>query len=509
MSDSEEAKTQLLLSIPFFKDLEESSLKSIAGTMTVINFEKGHVIIKEGELSEELYLISEGEADVRKSDKAHSHDIRLLTLRRGDFIGLGTLLEKTPHSATVTASSLISGYKITFEAFNQLLTTLPGVGVLLAKYLTKELRVFRMRLASAYELTNQEDPEGFSVIKMVVYDFKMYEKKYFDAAISQINEEIKDEKIKIVAKFFEVKLNIDTVPLSQGAKIACIFVNDNADAAVIEKFHELGVSMIALRCAGFNNVDLQKCQELKISVARVPAYSPYAVAEHCVALLMTLNRKIHQAYNRVKTGNFSLGSLVGIDVHGRTVGVIGTGKIGACFVRIMKGFGANVLCYDVYRNAEVEKMANVKYTDTVEELLKSSEIVSIHVPLTAENKHMICKDTIAMMPKGSIIINTSRGALINTTDLIAALKSGHVGGAGLDVYEGESEYFFEDKSAEVIKDDTLARLMMFNNVIVTSHQAFLTGEALSAIANVTLANVKEFTSGKKVMKELTNSVNLN
>ncbi|KAI8811938.1 hypothetical protein BJ742DRAFT_674475 [Cladochytrium replicatum] len=342
---------------------------------------------------------------------------------------------------------------------------------------------------------------------MVVFDFKSYEQKYFDEAIAHFNES-GDVKVRLEAKYYPLKLNEDTLYLANGAKIVCIFVNDTASSSVLTQLSEIGVKMLALRCAGFNQVDLKAASALNISVARVPAYSPYAVAEHCVALLQTLNRKTHLAYNRVKSGNFSLSNLVGVDIHGRTIGVLGTGKIGYCFIQIMLGFGCKVLAYDVYRNKELEQTSNVRYVDTVDELLSNSSIISIHCPLTPETRHMINKEAIEKMPKGVIIVNTSRGALINTPDLIWGLKSGHIGGAGLDVYEYESDYFFEDKSAEVISDDTLARLLTFGNVLVTSHQAFLTEEALRAIANVTVGNVHEFLVGGKSMKSLTNTVNL-
>jgi D-lactate dehydrogenase len=296
------------------------------------------------------------------------------------------------------------------------------------------------------------------------------------------------------------------VNLAAGAKIICIFVNDIAnDAQIISQLSSLEVSMIALRCAGFNNVDLKACDALGMSVARVPAYSPFSVAEHAVALLLAINRKIHTAFARNKTGNFALSGLVGFDLHGKTVGVVGTGKIGVCFIKIMLGFGCNVLAYDVYPSEEVATMKGVKYVP-LSELLPQSDVISIHCPLLPSTQHIINSDTISQMKKGVILINTSRGGLIKTVDLIKGLKSGQIGGAGLDVYEDEREYFFEDRSQEVMKDDVLARLMTFNNVLITAHQAFLTEEALSAIARTTAGNIQEFMQGKK-MKKLTNSVN--
>ncbi|KAI8805067.1 putative D-lactate dehydrogenase [Cladochytrium replicatum] len=341
---------------------------------------------------------------------------------------------------------------------------------------------------------------------MVLYDHKPYERHFFEAALQALNRESGSKK-PVRVKYIDAKLSLDTVHYANGAKIVCIFVNDNAGSEVLRELRVKNVEMVALRCAGFNNCDLSACKDFGISTARVPAYSPYAVAEHCAALLLVINRKIHLAYNRVRTGNFSLNHLVGFDIHGKTVGVIGTGKIGCCFIQIMLGFGCNIVCYDMHPNPELVANPNVRYVENMDDLLRASNILSIHCPLLA-NKHMINKDSIALMPKGAIIINTSRGGLIKTVDLIDALKTGHIGGAGLDVYEDEQTYFFEDKSGELLCDDILARLLSFQNVVVTSHQAFLTEEALTAIADVTMQNVKEFLFEGKKMKALSNTVNI-
>jgi D-lactate dehydrogenase len=254
--------------------------------------------------------------------------------------------------------------------------------------------------------------------------------------------------------------------------------------------------MIALRCAGFNNVDLAACERHGLSVTRVPAYSPYAVAEHAVALMMTLNRRLHRANNRVREGNFSLSGLVGFDMHAKTAGVIGTGKIGKCLIHILAGFGCRILAHDMYPDAQLVERSGVRYVP-LDELLAESDVISLHAPLTRETRHMIGAEAIAKMKRGVMLINTSRGALIDTPALLEGLKSGQIGNAGLDVYEEESEYFFEDLSDRVITDDVLARLMTFNNVIVTSHQAFLTQEALNNIADITLENIREYELGKR------------
>ncbi len=258
--------------------------------------------------------------------------------------------------------------------------------------------------------------------------------------------------------------------------------------------------MIALRCAGYNNVDLAKAQELGIHVARVPAYSPYAVAEHAAGLILTLNRKYHKAYNRVREGNFSIEGLLGFDLHGKTVGVIGTGKIGQLFAKIMHGFGCQILAYDVHPAEECAKLG-AKYVP-LDELFAKSDIISLHCPLLPATKHLIDEEAIAKMKPGAMLINTSRGALINTKAAIEGLKTGQIGYLGIDVYEEEADLFFENKSETVIQDDVFARLMTFPNVLVTGHQAFFTENALQAIAEVTVENLGEFFAGKPLMREV-------
>ncbi|KAJ3119144.1 hypothetical protein HK098_005748 [Nowakowskiella sp. JEL0407] len=525
-------------------------INAMAAVIDEVSVKKRHAIIREGATDQFLYIIAKGEAAVFKgatpknesaseeedgfssSVSQSEHEVKLLTLRRGDFLGLGNMLEGKPHSATVVGESEVTTiYRISHADMYKLFNQYPAMALSICRYMTEELRTFRTKLADLADAHDAATNERLGVVRMTVYDSKEYERTVFDNAIERFNAELQAIKHKDpnapIAKFevqyFPVKLTMQTAALAAGSKIVCIFVNDNANGEVVAKLSSMGVQMVALRCAGFNQLDLKACQALNISAARVPAYSPYAVAEHCVALLQTLNRHVHIAYNRVKTGNFSLSNLVGKDLHGKTVGVIGTGKIGLCFVKIMVGFGCNILCYDVYRNKELEAiiigndaaikagakdMPTIRYVDDLDELYTKSQVISIHCPLMPTTKHMINKETIAKMPRGVILINTSRGGLINTVDLIGGLKTGQIGGAGLDVYEDESDYFFQDKSADIISDDVLARLMTFNNVLITSHQAFLTEEALRAIADTTIFNVKEFVLEQKVLKELTNTVNL-
>ncbi len=316
-------------------------------------------------------------------------------------------------------------------------------------------------------------------MKYAFFDAKPYDKPSFDAH---------GEAAGINFKYYESKLDTDTVNLARGCDGVCIFVNDTANAEVIDELCSLGIKAIALRCAGFNNVDLRHANG-KLAVFRVPAYSPYAVAEHAMAMLLTLVRRTHKAYIRTRDFNFSLNGLTGFDLHGRTVGVIGTGRIGRVFIDICCGFGMNVLAYDKYP----ARGADFEYTD-LDRLLRKSDIVSLHCPLTEETYHILDGDGFAKMKKGAYVINTSRGALIDAEALLEAIKSRHIGGACLDVYEEESDIFFEDRSGHIVEDDTLARLIFMPNVLITSHQAFLTEDALEAIAATTVGNILEFHS---------------
>lgn len=323
--------------------------------------------------------------------------------------------------------------------------------------------------------------------RICFFDTKPYDKIYFDMFKDKFGFEI---------DYFEPKLNADTAIMARGYEVVVAFVNDTIDAKTIDILYNEGVRLIAMRCAGYNNIDFKAAYN-KIHVVRVPAYSPYAVAEHAMALLLTLNRKIHRAYNRTKEHNFSLNGLTGFDLYGKTMGVIGTGKIGRVFIDICKGFGMKVLAYDPYP----VKDAGINYV-TLDELCRESDLISLHCPLTKETKHMINKDTINQMKKGIYIINTSRGALIDSEALLNAIKEEQVGGAVLDVYEEETEFFYEDLSGEIIKDDILSGLISMPNVIVTSHQAFLTREALNKIAEITLQNIKDYSDNAGLANEI-------
>lgn len=323
-------------------------------------------------------------------------------------------------------------------------------------------------------------------MKIAFFDSKKYDIASF--------EKYKSHSIEF--KFFETRLNEDTVSLCRGYDAVCVFVNDDVNKRVIDELYNFGIKLIALRCAGFNNVDI-KYTEGKIPVVRVPAYSPYAVAEHAMAMLLTHVRNTHKAYIRTKGYNFSLNGLCGFDLHGKTVGVVGTGKIGRIFIDICRGFGMRVLAYDKFRKND----DNTEYT-TLENLLKYSDIISLHCPLTEETYHMINETSLRTMKNGVVIVNTSRGALINTHDLIDGIKSKKIGGACLDVYEEEADVFYEDNSSDIIDDDTLAILLSLPNVLVTSHQAFLTEEALANIAETTVQNIQDFFNTGKCENEV-------
>jgi len=324
-------------------------------------------------------------------------------------------------------------------------------------------------------------------MKITFFSAKPYDKESFNKQNEQFGFEL---------EYYETHLGPHIINAVEKTNAVCVFVNDRVNAQVIESLAKKGVTVIALRCAGFNNVDLQAAKTNGIKVCRVPAYSPEAVAEHAVAMLLTLNRKTHKAYNRVREQNFSLNGLLGFDVHNKTVGVIGTGNIGNAFCKIMLGFGCKVIAYDVAANKELETLG-VKFVP-ITEILKQSDIISLHCPLNDQTQHIINSNSIAWMKKGVMLINTSRGGLIDTKSVIDALKSKHIGYLGIDVYEQEEKLFFRDLSANIIEDDTIQRLMSFPNVLVTAHQAFFTTEALQQIADVTLNNVKDLVAGKNL-----------
>lgn len=328
-------------------------------------------------------------------------------------------------------------------------------------------------------------------MKTAVFSTKPYDREFLTQA---------NESVGLELAFFESRLAPQTVKLAEGFESVCVFVNDQLDASVLIGLKKVGVKHIALRCAGFNNVDIASAEELGLTVTRVPAYSPYAIAEHAVALMLTLNRKIYWAHSRVRDGNYSLDGLLGFDLNGKTVGIVGTGKIGQCLAEALHGFGCRLLGVDQYENDRCKEVG-LQYV-SFEEMLAQADIISLHCPLMPETYHLIDNEAVAHMKRGVMLINTSRGGLIDTKAVIEGLKSGKIGYMGLDVYEEEEGLFFEDKTFEVRKDDDFARLTTFPNVIITGHQAYFTREAVSRIAETTLANLAAFGNGEELANQV-------
>ena len=328
-------------------------------------------------------------------------------------------------------------------------------------------------------------------LRIAFFDTKPYDRASFDAVKSAYPFDI---------VYFEPRLSPETARLAEGFDAVCAFVNDDLCAETLNILNRLRVRLIAMRCAGFNNVDLASaCGKMK--VVRVPKYSPWAVAEYTLGLLLCLNRRLHRAFCRVRENNFSINGFLGFDLHGKTFGIIGTGLIGQTFIRILSGFGVKVLAYDPFPNQQAADELKYEYVP-LERIYRESDVISLHCPLTAENKYLICADTLAQMKSGVFLLNTSRGKLIDTQALINALKSGRIGGAGLDVYEEEADYFFEDRSDRAVQDDVLARLLTFPNVLITSHQAFFTREAMNNIAEITLNNILELAEERPLTNDV-------
>lgn len=328
-------------------------------------------------------------------------------------------------------------------------------------------------------------------MRVVVFSAQPYDREYLEPALKNAGHQ---------SNYLSERLTEFTASLAIDADAVCVFVNDVINAEIVEQLASNNVKIIALRCAGFNNVDLEACQKANIAVVRVPAYSPYAVAEHTIGLILCLNRKFHRAFNRVREGQFNLNGLLGFDLHGRTVGVIGTGQIGKIVCKILLGFGCRVLAYDVHIDTECEALG-VSYR-SLDELLQQSQIVTLHCPLTPDTRHIINQKSLSSVQDGVMIINTSRGALVDTQAVINGLKSGKIGTLGLDVYEEEANLFFRDLSGQIIQDDVFARLLTFPNVLVTAHQAFFTEEALKNIADTTSANLSDIEAGRECPNRL-------
>ncbi|MHC4872403.1 MAG: D-lactate dehydrogenase family protein [Planctomycetota bacterium] len=477
----------VLKNTKFFSALDAETFTLLCEKMNLEKFSAGEVICNEGDMGNRMFVIKSGSISVEKKGE-DGQPVEITKLEPGSVAGELSLFEERPRSATLKAREETELWTLGHDTFRELLNE--NVPLLRSMLETLSSHLCRETSVVAKLLTSNIDNR----FKVAFFDSKPYMKQAFD----------KSNKYNYSINYLESRLSPETVSLAAGSDAVCVFVNDNLNGDVIEELSAMGIKKIALRCAGFNNVDLDACEKHGISVTRVSAYSPYAVAEHAVALIMSLNRQTHRANNRVREGNFSLTGLIGFDLHEKTVGVIGIGKIGKCFLDIVNGFGCKLLAHTRTPKPELTEEMGVQFVE-LDELLEKSDIISLHTPLTPETQHLINKETIEKMKDGVMLINTGRGGLIDTEAMIDGLKNGKIGYAGLDVYERESNYFFEDLSDSVMSDDTLARLTTFNNVIVTSHQAFLTWEALGNIADTTIENLREYEEGKQGA-ELTNCV---
>lgn len=477
----------LLRRVECFAQLEERPLELLVEQLQPAAFADGEQLCEEGDRGDRMFVIESGEVAVLKAG-TQDEPMEVAVLKSGQVAGEMSLFATGERSATLQARGPVRAWVLDHEAFQQLIREHSCLAGGMLTSLTRHLSRSNSIMA---KLMSQDLDNRF---KVAVFDSKPYVEDVF-AARNPFNFRY---------QFFPVRLSLETVSLAAGFKAVCPFVNDSLDAAVVQELAGMGVELIALRCAGYNNVDIDACERCNIAVTRVPAYSPHAVAEHAVALMLTLNRRVNRAYNRVRDGNFSLSGLVGFDIHGKTVGVVGAGKIGRCLLRIMWGFGCRLLAYDKYPTPDLSENLGVEFVE-IDTLLAESDIISLHAPLMPATHHMINAEAIARMKPGVMIINTSRGALIDTAALVEGLKSQRIGYAGLDVYEEESEYFFEDFSDQVMTDDLLARLTTFNNVVITSHQAFLTAEALANITDTTVENIRAFQLGSRG-EELVNRV---
>lgn len=478
---------ELLRQIRWFSGLDEASLQTVQQVIEPMTFSAGSVLCHEGEVGDRMFILSCGDVAVLKSVE-EGDPIEVTVLHRGDIAGEMGLFGDRCRTATLRAQTECEVWALGYDAFEALLEREPTIARALLTYMSAHL---------ARETT--------TVAKLRAGDEETGLRVAFFSASPYRNQLYKAHNVHGFAMhFFPVPLSPDTAPLATGFPVVVASANDCFNSQVIEALHALGVGMIALRCAGYNNVDLEACERLGISVARVPAYSPYAVAEHAVALMMALNRRTHRAHIRIRDSNFSLDGLVGFDMHGKTAGVIGTGKIGACTLEILHGFGCKVLAHSRTPKQDLIHRLGVRYVE-LEELLESSDVISLHCALTPDTYHLIDKHAISKMKPGVMLINTARGGLVDTEALLEGLKSGQVGYAGLDVYEEEAKYFYRDFSDSYIDDDTLARLTTFGNVMVTGHQGSLTQDAQVNIVETTIGNIREYELGKRG-EDLTNSV---
>jgi D-lactate dehydrogenase len=461
--------------LPLLQHVKPDTAEAFMKSLTRVNLNTGDTLFKEGDPGDYLFVVESGALDATV-ETPDGQRCLVRQLGPGEVGGVTSICLNRPRSATLRASQLTTLFTLSRQHAERLIDERPDFSRSLLATLSAQQRSGMRALVSLKGPTDDS-------FRVAFFDTKPYDQASFES----------QQAPGIHFTWLSPRLDARTAELAVGHHAVCAFVNDDLSRPALERLAHHGIGLVALRCAGFNNVDLAAAKDLGITILRVPAYSPHAVAEHAIALLLTLNRHTHRAYNRVHEGNFTLNGLVGSDLFGRTAGVIGLGKIGRCCAVILRGFGMRVLGYDVAPDAAFAAEHGVECVD-LETLVKQSDVISLHAPLVPATYHLINAERLALMKPGVMLLNTSRGALIDTKALLQALKAGQVGAAGLDVYEEESEYFFEDHSDAVISDDLLARLLTFNNVLVTSHQGFLTHQALANIAATTLENIRAFTS---------------
>ncbi|KAJ3286656.1 hypothetical protein HK104_008924 [Borealophlyctis nickersoniae] len=493
--------TNVLASFAPFSSLPEQDLALLSDNLAELTLQDGQLLVQSSALVDGVYFLVNGKLKVKHNSDAKSaselEDVE--ELGSGSSLGWSALFDPFVFDGSITAAGQCKIVKLASSHFQSVLQSSPSISRAIFSFIGGELR------SGATHVAERDLASSLNGLLLSNNGTKI---KFFDAKPYMNEAFLKENEAKgynFGFDFVESKLSKATIALAKGAKILCLFVNDSVTAEMAPKLKQMGVQMIALRCNGSDNIDIKACDAAGITVARVPNYSPYSVAEHAVALMMSLNRKIHIAHHKVKVGDFSLNGLVGFDMHGKTVGLIGTGKIGACLIDILLGFGTRVLCYDLYPSPALQSKPGVTYV-SLADVFTHSDIISLHVPLTPQTHHLINDDTLSQCKDKVMIINTSRGGLIDTAALVRGLKSGKIGSAGLDVYEQERDYFYENLQMKGVSDDVLARLMTFPNVLVTSHQAFLTNEALEGIAGTALFNISEFVAGKRGT-ELKNSAN--
>ncbi len=470
---------ELLRGVQLFCELDNDALTALESAVEKSAFVAGDDLCCEGEPGDRMFIIASGEVAVLKAVEGEE-PIEVTVLRDGDVAGEMGLFGRDTRTATLRARTDCTVWTLDYDVFGRLLETKPCVARGLLSTLSGHLA---RETSTVARLLARDTERGMRVafFHASPYRNELYRRK---------------NRYGFAMHFFTPRLELDTVPLATGFPAIVISANDCADEGVIRALSALGVEMIALRCTGHNNVDLAACQRFGISVARVPAYSPHAVAEHAVALMMALNRKTHRAHVRVRDGNFSLQGLVGFDMHGRTAGVIGTGKIGVCTLSILHGFGCRLLAHSRTPKPELTDRFGAAFVG-LDELLATSDVISLHAPLTPETRHLIDAAAIEKMKPGVMLINTARGGLVDTEALIDGLKSGRIGYAGLDVYEEEATSFYKDLSDRGISDDVLARLTTFGNVMITGHQGSLTDVAQANLADTTIENLHEYELGKR------------